>query len=284
MARTSVSADADRTLARIAELRTYMDGNVLGPDGFCCSYAKVCRASIRPGHRFYEGILSHVGRHYDLVIGGKELRVVVVGQEAGHAPEPKFKPEHVSLEDRYRAVVDRHGTGRRYYAAGPYPARNPHMRGTTSALRVLFGLGLGDSWEQEFLLAEDGDGFHIFDAFALVNVLLCSAHPPGSSDGASTEVMRSNCLRHFRATVRILEPTVLIVQGKGVRSWLASAVEAEEHLSPTLSRTTIAGRSILAAQFSHPSARGNPPWGDRLDATYLTDVVAPTMRELVALL
>ncbi|MEX0741978.1 MAG: hypothetical protein WD079_04215, partial [Phycisphaeraceae bacterium] len=161
-----------------------MDANVLGPRGFCCPHAKTCRASIKAGHRYFEGILSHVGRHYDLVVDAKPMRVVVVGQEAGHAVQPRFKPEHVSLEDRYRAVVDRHGTGRRYYAQGPYAARNPHMRGTTSALRVLFGNGLGAVWEEEFVLDEDGDGFHVFDAFALVNVLLCSAHPPDSSVGA----------------------------------------------------------------------------------------------------
>ncbi len=39
-----------------------MDANVLGPEGFCCPHARECRGSIKKGHRFYEGILSHVGR------------------------------------------------------------------------------------------------------------------------------------------------------------------------------------------------------------------------------
>jgi hypothetical protein len=277
---TPIIADPDRTTRRIEELRAYVQANVLGPTGFCCSHADQCRQSVRPGDRFYEGILSHVGRHYDLVIEGKEVRVVVVGQEAGHRPGSKLKPEHVTLEQRYRAVHDVSGIGRRYYAAPPYPGRNPHMRGTTSVLRLLFGGDLAPEWESEFLLAEGGEGFHIFDAFALVNVLLCSAHPPGSSAGSSTEVMQRNCLEHLMATLRILEPTILILQGRGVKAWLRPAIEAEEKLTPTLARLTIAGRTTLAARFSHPAAHGPLQWGARLDGAYLSDVVEPTVRTL----
>ena len=276
-----VSSDPARTEARIQELRTYMDANVLGPERFCCPHVRECRGSIKKGHRFYEGILSHVGRHFDLSARGKPLRVVVVGQESGHKPTPVFKAEHVSLEERYRMIHDRTGIGRRYYAEAPHEARNPHMRGTTSALRVLFGKGLGREWESEFLLAADGQGFHIFDAFALVNVLLCSAHPPNSGVGASTELMRRNCLGHFQATIRILEPTVLILQGKGVQSWLIPAIDSEERLGPYVSRLTIADKRMLATRFSHPAAYGALRWGDRLDAPYLVDVVEPTLRALL---
>lgn len=257
-----------------------MEANVLGPAGFCCRFADACRASISPGDRFYEGILSYVGRHFDLTVGGKEMRVVVVGQEPGHRPRPMFKAEHVSLEERYRAVHDRSGIGRRYYAEPPYPGRNPHMRGTTSALRVLFGKGLSHEWLSEFLLAENGEGFHVFDAFALVNVLLCSAHPPNSGTGSSTDVMRSNCLQHFRETLGILEPTVLIMQGMGVQSWLRAVIEAEDEVTSHISRVTITGRAMLAARFSHPAAHGDLRWGDRLDSRYLLEVVEPTLRAI----
>lgn len=75
------------------------------------------------------------------------------------------------------------GLKSRYYAGGGHPGRNPHMRGTTSALRILFGNGLGADWEGEFVTTVNGERFHVFDAFALVNVLLCSAGPPRSSTG-----------------------------------------------------------------------------------------------------
>lgn len=181
-----------------------------------------------------------------------------------------------------QASSARTGIGRRYYATAPYRGRNPHMRGTTSALRVLFGKGLGSDWESEFLLADNGEGFHLFDAFALVNVLLCSAHPPRSAVGTSTEVMRRNCLTHFEATIKVLEPTVLILQGQGVQSWVAPAIRRAEEVGPFVSRVSIAGVRMLAVRFSHPSAHGKLRWGDRLDAPYLVDVVDPTLRQIAA--
>jgi hypothetical protein len=274
--------DPEQTDRRIRDLRSYMEANVLGPGGFCCPHADLCRSSIRSGDRFYEGILSHVGRHFDLSIDDRPLRVVVVGQEPGHKASPDFKPEHISLDERYRAVHDRAGIGRRYYAQASHRGRNPHMRGTTSALRVLFGKGLGSDWDSEFLLAENGEGFHIFDAFALVNVLLCSAHPPRPTAGTSTDVMRTNCLSHFEATIKILEPTTLILQGQGVQSWLAPAIRSAEELGPYVSRVSIAGVRMLAARFSHPAAHGALRWGDRLDAPYLVDIVEPTLRGIAA--
>jgi hypothetical protein len=70
----------------------------------------------------------------------------------------------------------------------------------------------------------------------------------------------------------------LILQGRGVQSWLVPAIQAETKLGPNVSRLTIAGRQTLAARFSHPSAHGALRWGDSLDAPYLVEVVEPTLR------
>ena len=81
------------------------------------------------------------------------------------------------------------------------------MRGTTSLLRLIFGLGLGTNHEDEFLQL-GSEGVHIFDCFALMNFLLCSAvtvsggtgRPQrGGKPGRSTGTMRHKCARHFRA-------------------------------------------------------------------------------------
>lgn len=48
--------------------------------------------------------------------------------------------------------------------------RNPHMRGTTLALRTIFGLS-GSDHASEFLDVR-GEQVHMFDCFALVNRLL----------------------------------------------------------------------------------------------------------------
>ena len=122
-----------------------------------------------------------------------------------------------------------------------------------------------------------GRPFHIFDGFALVNVLICSAGPKGSSIGRSTPTMRGNCLAHFTATRAILQPTILVLQGKGVARWTAPVLETRKIVSPELIEASRPGGRVLVCRFSHPSARGSLRWGDRLDAPYLLDVVEPTL-------
>ena len=115
-------------------------------------------------------------------------------------------------------VHDGSGLRCRYYANRQlgHRGRNPHMRGTTSALRAVLGKGLGANWDEEFIVL-GGRRVHIFDAFALVNVLLCAAGSAGSGRGASTRIMRRNCLMYFEATLEILAPTLVLLQGHGVK-------------------------------------------------------------------
>lgn len=277
---TDLRADRGATRARIARLRRYMDGNVLGPDGFVCPHASDCRTSARKsGHRFFEGQLSHVGRSFDLALDSHPLRVVVVGQEyaLNSIVDGHLKRRRVTLDERYRMIAGVSGLKKRYYADGDFPSRNPHMRGTTQALRLLFGNGLGADHEGEWVDAAGGRSFHIFDGFALVNRLLCAAGLPGDGQGRSTRTMRSNCLEHFDATLRILQPTVLILQGEGVQRWTADALFDEEPIARYLSLARHAGGRAFVCRFSHPSARGDKRWGDRIDAPYLRRVVRPTM-------
>ncbi|HEY5196501.1 MAG TPA: hypothetical protein VIJ51_05690 [Solirubrobacteraceae bacterium] len=272
-----LGSDPQVTAARVEELRAYMEANVLSPsDDFICDHCPECRASIKDGDRFFEGQLSHVGRHYDMTVDGEPRRVVVVGQEYG------LDKPRVSLDERYEAIHDGSGLGRRYYSDGEHRGRNPHMRGTTSALRLAFGREPGADHEGEFLDTPADGPFHIFDAFALVNVLLCSAGPVGSSVGRSTRTMRQNCAEHFARTLQILEPTLLILQGKGVYEWLKPIIEQEETvITDHLAYATVAGLPVLMCMFSHPSARGPLRWGDSLDAPYLRDTVRPTLQNAI---
>ena len=269
---------------RIDALRTYMDANVLGPAGFCCASYDACRNSIREGDRFFEGQLSHVGHRYDLQLNQRPLRVVVVGQEyAVRALGRGSKQGGVTLDERYAMVHDASGLSR-YYTDGAHRGRNPHMRGTTSALRVIFGKEPGADWDEEFIRTPEGDHFHIFDAFALINVLLCSAGPEGRSLGRSTKLMRSNCLRHFAASMEILEPTILVLQGHGVQRWIAPVLGSMQEHTPHLGEARLAGSRTLVCRFSHPAAHPPLGWGNRLDASYLREVVEPTLRLATSLL
>jgi len=276
LGRASLEADPAATARRLQALRAYMEANVLGPDGFCCTSYSTCLGSIGPRERFFEGQLSHVGHHYDLHLNGRPLRIVVVGQEYGGTRTS------ISLQDRYEELHDGSGLASRYYADSDHPPRNPHMRGTTSALRVILGKGLGEEWDDEFVQATSGNRFHLFDAFALVNALLCSAHPIRGAQGRSSKTMRRNCVRHFAATIAILDPTLMILQGEGVQNWIAPVLGPMDDRTENLAEAHIAGSRVLVCRFSHPSARGVLRWGDRLDRAYLREVVEPTLRLAVA--
>ncbi len=203
-----IEVDLRGTQRRKARLRRYVDRHLLSDQTFICPNRNTCKRSRRKGDSFREGIMSHVGRRFDLTIGGRPLRIVVVGQESGwpKGPAARNRGRRVSLDARSHAVQYITGLERRYYAEPGDPGRNPHMRGTISALRVIFGKGLGSDFDDEFVVPTNGRPFHIFDGFALVNRLLCSAGPKGSSEGHPSPTMFGACLDHFTATMRILEP------------------------------------------------------------------------------
>ena len=166
-------------------LGTYFSQNVLAGNKFICPFFKECLDSH--DGTFYEGQLHHVGNHYDLSISGNPFRVIVVGQEYGHGPS------RVSMEDRSHMVLEQTGIQK------AFSNRNPHMRGTTSVLRLLFGIPLGSDHTEEFLQFTPKNTFHLFDACALVNYLLCSAVSKDEGRrGKSTPIMRSNCLIHSK--------------------------------------------------------------------------------------
>lgn len=255
-----------RTRRRFAELQRYVEDKLLREGKFICGHYEACEASKRASHDFLEGTMSHVGRRFDLRRGDKPLRVVVVGQEAAD--------RLVTLEDRRMPQVPES----RYYKEKGHEHRNPHMRGTTSALRVIFGKGLEADYEGEWVYPVNGKKFHIYDGFALVNRLLCFAGPPNSRQGRGTRTMVSNCGVHLTETLSILEPTILILQGdKAATTW--NILTPGRSYTPYLNEAHLGQQRVLVCSFSHPSARGELRWGDRLDAPYLLNTVVPTLRE-----
>jgi len=264
------------TISRVAELDQYMSTHVLSDNGFVCPHAGECQTSHHG--EFFAGQLHHVGEHYDLQLAGRPFRIAVIGQEYGN------EPDGVDRIGRTRAVVMDTGIGRRFRTDGCHPARNPHMRGTTSVLRLLFGVGLGSDYEGEFLTLE-AQRVHIFEAFALTNYLLCSAiaagqGTTGSKRGRSTPVMQRNCSAHFLAAIEILDPTVLIIQGRGVRKWLNRVAVSVEPLTEHLEHMAIGSCRALVASFTHPSVPSGDNWGINERRPYLRKVVEPTVQAI----
>ncbi len=89
------------------------------------------------------------------------------------------------------------------------------------------------------------------------------------------------CAEHFRATLGILEPTIIVSQGASVRRWTQDVLVPTRTHSPTLYTATVDGRSTLVCAFSHPAAHGSQRWGDSLTAPYLANVVMPTLQAAV---
>ena len=273
-----VQSDPEKTEQRIRRLDQYVRQNLLDDRKFVCKHQGVCRASVCRASApafFYEGQMSHVGKHYDLIVDGHELRVVIVGQEYGQACRL------VNLVAR-TAMIDTSGKK-------SFPKRNPHMAGTTSILRVLLGRQPGRDRNGERLFQNRAQSGHIFDGFALVNYLLCSALavPPkgmNAGKGRSTGEMQRHCADHFLATLEILQPTVIVAEGQDVRSWIGGPLRLGEKPAgrydgpATPEVVHLAGRPVDVLTFNHPSAPGHSEWWGRSpNSKYLKRVVEPTI-------
>jgi hypothetical protein len=274
-----IRSDPARTARRLAALDAYFRRAVLEGKAFRCQHRAVCRRS-HPGI-LLEGQLHHVGAQFDLFLNDVPCRIVVVGQEYGHGPEA------VSLAAR-RAMLRAVAADRRFKADADHPGRNPHMRATTSLLRLLLGRGLGSDYAGEFVTIA-GTSVPVFEAFALANFLLCSAvgAPDGEAfrggqRGRSTRVMREACAEHFRAALTLLQPTILIAQGRAVRRWLGTVLDEVEPVPGTLplERVRIGDERAVLASFVHPSAPTRDNWGTNDRQRYLRDTVTPTIAAL----
>ncbi len=94
-----IKSNPIKTQERIRQLGDYMQSHVLfGESDFICRHRDRCRVS-HDGKSFYEGQLSHVGKHYDLVVDDSPMRIVLVGQEYGNGPS------HVTLAHRSRTSI-----------------------------------------------------------------------------------------------------------------------------------------------------------------------------------
>jgi hypothetical protein len=247
------------------ELKAYFDTHVLNGGNFICGRREACKTSSNARY-FYEGQLHHVGRHYDLTRDGRPWRVVVCGQEYGHPPG------HWSMEERYRQIAEGSGRESRFTSTPGFRTRNPHMKGTTSLLRLWFGLGLGKDHQGEFIRVNN-ETVHIFDAFSLVNFLVCSA-TDGGKKGKSTDTMQNNCREHFEQTINILKPSVLVCQGDRVSQWVRRTFD----ITPSgLHEGTIRTLGTRVIEFSHPAAWGEKNWGWNDNTPYLLDTVEPTV-------
>lgn len=86
-----------------------------------------------------------------------------------------------------------------------------------------------------------------------MNVLLCSNFPAKKNTGASTKTMRRNCLKHFAATIQILEPTLMVLHGEGVQDWIAPVLGLMDERARTWPRCS--SRATACSCVASPTPR-----------------------------
>jgi hypothetical protein len=257
----SFSVDRQASDHRKAELESYLAVNVYNPgEGFVCGSALTCRLSAeRRGASFYEAQGHMVGPCYDIRADGEPYRVLIVPMETG---EPK---QHRTVDERTNDVLDSAIVG--------FRQRNQHMQGVTFALRLAFGHPVDEDIER--IQFADGSSVHLFEAYAMTNLLLCSAVTEGTTKSQSTTVMKQSCSRHLRATIGILQPTLVISQGAGLGNTLRATLGVTEWNTPYIATCNLDGNRFVWVSLKHPS-RGN--WHS-LECWYLHAVVVPAITQ-----
>jgi hypothetical protein len=255
----SFSVDRAASDRRKARLESYLTASVWNPrEGFVCTSALTCRSSARRcGASFYEAQGHMVGPCYDMHLNDNPYRVVVLPMETG---EPK---QHRTVDQRTKDVLDS--------AMVTFRQRNPHMKGVTFALRLAFGLPVDEDIER--IQFDDGSSAHLFEAYAMTNLLLCSAVDEGTAKSRSTGIMRESCSRHMRATIDILQPTLVISQGAGLKKTLRATLGATRTVTDDVAVCDLGGNRFVWVSLRHPS-RGN--WHS-LKCAYLHEVVVPAI-------
>jgi len=256
------TVDRAASKRKLNQLERYFNQQIWNPDdGFICSSKEMCRTSAmrKPDTAFYGGQGQMVGPSFDLAENGIPLRVLVIPMEYGTARRG------VSVAKRSEHVVR---TGDK-----AFNKLNPHMRGVLFALQLAYGLHVGEMGDTHLPLVGKAP-VHLFEAFAMVNLLWCSAVKKGTMSSRSTGMMRASCARHMRATIDILKPTLVMSQGVGLDETLRASLGVREPINAHLATCDLDGNQFVWASLKHPTLS----WHSTKYA-YFKEVVKPTITQ-----
>lgn len=261
MGTNNYRVDREVSARKRKELQGYFQDNVWNSeDVFICRSQQMCRTSAmkNPQTAFCGGQGQSVGPSYEVYHDSTPLRVLVIPMESG------AESQGVSWAERSEEVA---GAGRK-----PFRQLNPHMRGVLFTLQLAFGLPVGEAGATHLPISADGNNPHLFESFAMVNLLWCSAVKKGSMSSRSTGMMRASCARHMRATVGILKPNLVISQGSRLDETLRSSLGVTEPVDEAIARCDLDGQSFVWASLRHPTRS----WHST-KLPYFDEVVRPTL-------
>ena len=261
MAKRPFAIDRAASRRKREELEHYFAENVWNDhDGFICLSREMCRASAlkKKDASFYEGQGQAVGSSYEVRENGTPLRVLVIPMEYGTTRQG------VSWAERSDEVEK---AGEK-----PFKKLNPHMRGVLFTLQLAYGLPVGESGATHLPSDSTGAPPHLFEAYAMVNMLWCSAVKTGGMSSRSTGMMRASSARHMRATIDILKPNLVISQGTGFDETLRSSLGVREPINENVSLCELDGQRFVWSSLRHPTLS----WHST-KYRYFDEVVRPTI-------
>ena len=181
----------ERTEQRFNKLKSYYKTHGLSADDFHCQYFSECLSSQKSAtQKQYSGGTACLMPFYDVEYNGKEVRVLIIGEETGYMANLKYGTFD-NLNIHKKIILN----------CTNWSRKTNHIKGTLFTLQRLFEV------ETEYIYA----------SFALSNLLRCAFQTEESINSVSrvkdTPVMRRNCLTYLIDEIKILEPTLIIIQG-----------------------------------------------------------------------
>ena len=183
--------NTEKTETRFLALKNYYKVHGLSADDFHCKYFSECSSSQKPGtKKQYAGGTAGLMPFYDVEYNKKEARVLIIGEETGYMANTNYGTFD-NLDIHRRTILN----------CTNWRGKTNHIKGTLVTLQRLFEV------ETEYIYA----------SFALSNLLRCAFQIEESINSVSkvkdTPVMRRNCLNYLIDEIKILEPTLIIIQG-----------------------------------------------------------------------
>ena len=176
----------NKTANRIIKLNEYFK-----KDGF------IKQVDNLPDGYKIRSVLPHVGSKYDCVRhkNGYPFRIVIMGLEALDEEGYEIKKRTKQIEINTANV--------------PFKERNPHMKGTTVLLKFILKDICGMDIAGELI-----NGNHIFEYFCLSNWYLHGCFLIGKNKAYRKLVKPEMAAKHFIETMKRLDPSLVILQGK----------------------------------------------------------------------
>ena len=187
------TADLEKTKKRYNELLKLYNEEGLNADNFFCNKYNDCHNSLCDKNvvKQFSGGTAALMPFYDIYLNKKPIRVLIVGKENGYMKNKPFKTSS-NFDENILNVLN----------CIEWKNKNNHIKGTLMTLQRIYGV------ESEYIYA----------SYTLTNLLRCAFQNTEKhenlSDVNDTSKMRDNCFEYLIKEIKILEPTLIILQGE----------------------------------------------------------------------